>query len=171
MGGPVCEKRGDRVSSDVMSMLLNPYFPSCRYLKSATFENGNGDGGRMGVRGEFSIPSSCYIESTGHFNAVEFVICFNQLSYVLFGEAVERGLVPELRVKTLAEFVKEQLSKVYITKSEMSFRKPIDAMEFNGSVYVRRRKTVRTSNFYFVDVVFGDSNGGKAKGAFSLVMV
>ena len=40
------------------------------------------DAGLISAKGRFSIPDSCYIDDTGHFNAVEFNICFNQLAYV-----------------------------------------------------------------------------------------
>jgi hypothetical protein len=44
-----------------------------------------------------AIPESCYIDDTGHFNAVEFNICFNQLAYVLFGKCVDAGILQKLR--------------------------------------------------------------------------
>lgn len=166
MGGFVCEGVSNVVSQDIIQRLLDPYFPSCRYLKGAVLDSDD----RLGIRGEFSIPSSCYVEGTGHFNAVEFVMCFNQLTYVLFGAAVDRGLAPELKVKTLDEFVDVQLTNSYITRSKMSFRKVIDPKEFNGSIYVNKKRVIRNNNFYSVDVNFSDSNGGKAWGSFDLVM-
>ena len=48
-------------------------------------------------KGRFSIPESCYIDDTGHFNAVEFNICYNQLAYVLFAGVIDAGLMHKVR--------------------------------------------------------------------------
>ena len=48
-------------------------------------------------KGRFSIPESCYIDSTGHFNAVEFNICYNQLAYVLFAGCINAGVMGKVR--------------------------------------------------------------------------
>lgn len=63
----------------LLAQVLNPYKAHCKYLKSAqvTKEGDPHDGGRVIGRCEFSIPQSCYIDDTGHFNSVEFNICYN----------------------------------------------------------------------------------------------
>ncbi|MGW6540873.1 FcoT family thioesterase [Streptomyces sp. NPDC055051] len=42
---------------------------------------GGADGRPLTGSGMFTIPEPCYIDDTGHFNAVEFNICYNQLAY------------------------------------------------------------------------------------------
>ena len=74
------------MSSDNLNLLrliLIPYKPHCRYFQNAF----------LTARGEFSISESCYIAETGHFNAVEFNICFNQLSYYLIAECSHHQLL------------------------------------------------------------------------------
>jgi len=85
-------KIGGKVAATVLASMLGSYSSSCKYLQEAIFN----DKGCLEIAGRFCIPHSFYIESTGHFNAIEFIICFDQLHYVFFGEAVQRGLFPEM---------------------------------------------------------------------------
>jgi len=167
MGGVICREGTHEISEGLMSRILSPYFSSCRYLKSAEFESGD----RMGIRGELEIPSSCYVESSGHFNAVEMVICFNQLSYVMFGEAMERGLLPRPNIRTIEDYEEIQLGNVLITKSEMQFKKIINPSSFSGSVYVNKSRKIRDSLFYSMETEFRDLGDGLAMGQFSLIVV
>ena len=51
-------------------------------------------GGAVVTTGDLGFEQSCYIEETGHFNAVEFVISYNQLIYYTLAAAVRDHLVP-----------------------------------------------------------------------------
>ena len=79
------------ISKDFIDDILKPYRKHAQYLKSAELTHFQDkcscatkgkDAGLITAKGRFSIPESCYIDDTGHFNAVEFNICFNQLAYV-----------------------------------------------------------------------------------------
>jgi hypothetical protein len=76
------------VDSAVLAVVLAPYKLNCRYLLSVVAEYGQKGCSLASARAEFSIPESCYIASTGHFNAVEFNICYNQLAYSLMGSRI-----------------------------------------------------------------------------------
>src|SRR2546422_760024 len=78
------------VDPSVLDMVLDCYKPHCRYLHSATVEPGR-NGVVVAGRGEFAISESCYIADTGHFNAVEFNICYNQIAYITLAHSVLHG--------------------------------------------------------------------------------
>jgi hypothetical protein len=95
--------KGDFFSDGaLLEKILMPYKLNCRYLQKAHVEFGRlelakPDAGNnknlLRAEGEFSIPSSCYIVDTGHFNSVEFNICYNQLAYYLLAECVQNKLL------------------------------------------------------------------------------
>ena len=68
------------VDPQLLARVLTPYKPHCRYLRTAAVRYATARS-IAAASGTFSIPESCYIASTGHFNAVEFNICYNQLTY------------------------------------------------------------------------------------------
>lgn len=168
MGGTVLkEASGGTITEGIYESMLEDYNPSCRYLKGARY---NVEDERLGAHGTFAIPSSCYCESTGHFNAVEFIICFNQLGFVFFSEAIERGDLPELQMKKWQDLRTLQLGGAYITRvKDMVFKRPINPVHFNGSVYITRSKVVKNNAFYHMESSFSDSQGGNARALINVV--
>ncbi|HEU5470909.1 MAG TPA: FcoT family thioesterase [Actinophytocola sp.] len=113
--------------------VLRPYKVHSRYLKSATVSVQNG----LPVgRGEFSIPNSCYIDDTGHFNSVEFNICYNQLVYYLLAKSIKERAVPALAAWTLDDFWERQLPDILIARFRSLFRAPIESSSFSGEVSI-----------------------------------
>jgi hypothetical protein len=86
------------------------------------------------VAGDLGIGESCYIDDTGHFNAVEFNICYNQLIYYLIAKSVKEGLVPALRSWTLDDFWRAQLPDILITEFRSRFKRTMRGKRFFGSV-------------------------------------
>src|SRR4051794_38330665 len=90
-----------------VSLLLAPYKRSCVYVRREWIEREGAPtsaaGGAIRARAELAIPESCYIDDTGHFNAVEFNICFNQVAYVFTAHCAHRGLLPGMEVIDLAQ--------------------------------------------------------------------
>ena len=84
-----------------VSKVLAPYFEHTTYLKEATMirraTHGSEKPRDLVAAGEFHIGQSCYIQSTGHFNAVEFNICFNQLAYVTYAVRGDGMILAESR--------------------------------------------------------------------------
>ena len=76
----------DDVSQDLLDVFLEPYKENCKYLKKAQFQDketsrlikksNSENQGLWFIQADFSIPESCYIADTGHFNSVEFNICY-----------------------------------------------------------------------------------------------
>jgi len=92
------------IANEFTAEILKPYRENATYLKAAEIVEVNDKTAIAGTdqkliigKGRFSIPESCYIDSTGHFNAVEFNICYNQLAYVLFAGCINAGVMGKVR--------------------------------------------------------------------------
>lgn len=156
----------------VAARALDPYrAKNCVYLREvdvAVVE------GVLSGRGRFAIDESCYIDDTGHFNAAEFVICYNQLMYVCLAKAIESGAVPEFRGWTLADFWERQLPDVLIHEMSSTFSRPIAAAEFEGVFTIDQigtRSLSRGMLTLATSVSFRDPSGGRARGTVRLALV
>jgi hypothetical protein len=120
---------------ELLPLVLRPYrAKNCEYLRTAVLEVAQDQ--LPTVSGEFEIGESCYIDDTGHFNSVEFNICYNQLIYYLIAKSVQEGLLPALRSWTLDDFWRSQLPDILITSFSSSFKRKMQARRFFGSVSV-----------------------------------
>jgi hypothetical protein len=129
------------------------------------------------TRGQFSIPTSCYIQSTGHFNAVEYLICFNQLAYTTFGYLIKERVwddLPDGRISsacraelagmTIDRFFSKQLSSMLILKTETRFTRVIDANDFHAELAVQSLFYRKGTVFTQTTCRFSDAQGGSADG-------
>lgn len=133
--------RTEEVSKELLKVFLNPYKADCHYLKRALFYYPSGDVSteRFGfIKGDFEIPDSCYIDDTGHFNSVEFNICYNQIFYVLIAYLVQHRLLLEMSDWDLETYKRRQLSDFLITKFSSTFKKPVDAKSFQGMLSINK---------------------------------
>jgi hypothetical protein len=141
------------VSAEVLDAMLSPYLPDVRYLQSVLIEVKAPDepDGRNGCvivgHGEFVSPMRpWYIRDTGHFNAMEFNLCFNQIAYSTVAQCVAEKMIPSLRHMDFGLFRERQLSHMLITRLESRFRKPMQSGRFSGEfvldVAVRHGDTV-----------------------------
>jgi FcoT-like thioesterase domain len=117
---------------ELLSLVLRPYRVHCQYLRTAVLEVAQNQ--MPTVSGDFEIGESCYIDDTGHFNAVEFNICYNQLIYYLIAKSVQEGLLPALRSWTLDDFWRSQLPDILITDFSSRFKRKMRGKRFFGSV-------------------------------------
>ena len=126
------------VSNDeiLLEKVLIPYKANCKYLKSAELikEGDPQNRGRIIGRCELSIPESCYIDDTGHFNSVEFNIAYNQMSYYLIAKSIKERLMTSFNSWTINDYWAKQLSNMYIVNFESSFRRPINSSKFWGEI-------------------------------------
>ena len=165
------------ISHDFIGEILQPYRAHSRYLKSARLMHvrdkssaATSDAAVIRAEGRFSIEESCYIEDTGHFNAVEFNICYNQLAYVMFGKCVAEGLMHRLRtekvsVPTFSEFKRHQLPNMVIVNIESRYYRQLDSRDFTGTLQLDRISPVGRAWFFFTTMTFADREGVKAKGS------
>jgi (3R)-3-[(carboxylmethyl)amino]fatty acid synthase len=158
----------EEVDPAFIERVLRPYKPSCRYLQSAVITASGDRDCPAQADGEFSIAESSYIESTGHFNAAEFVMCLNQLGYVMVAKAAESagfGLyTQQFRDLPASAFAHKQLASVLILNVEASFRKQIDPRRFRGNISWRTVRTVKSLILLQGTASFSDDNGGRADG-------
>lgn len=157
------------ISEHLLSKVLEPYaYKGCRYLIDAEAQ---ADTDSVLAQGSFSIAESAYIRSTGHFNAVELVLCFNQLAYSAFAPAIADGVIPAFHGWTFDDYCKHQLSSMYIRTSSSRFRRPIDATKFQARLHCHNLEIVeRTVRYLRVPcaIEFWDEHGGSAYGEFEL---
>ncbi|NET10227.1 MAG: hypothetical protein F6K16_37115 [Symploca sp. SIO2B6] len=122
------------------------------------------------VKGEFSIGESCYIDSTGHFNAVEFNICYNQLFYVAIAHACSKRLLSSLQDLTLDQFYVKQLPNIYITYLESHYKRVIDSSHFIGILKINKTKRMRKRVIFKTEIEFLDYNEGLAYGKVNTII-
>lgn len=155
------------VDSGLLGEVLSCYKPHCRYLLEFS-----GDG-----RGRFAIPESCYIDDTGHLNAVEVNICYNQMLYASIASLVRDGTGPVFDSWTMAEFWRRRLPDILISRISSEFRGPIDARSFAGELVfdriVSRRLRPDEAPLVMIDSTFRfwDTEGGDASGTARIAIV
>jgi hypothetical protein len=178
--------KAKNIATAFLDKILSPYQPtgtdylrSARVLQILSPDDDAGDKSEpiITTEGRFSIPSSCYIQSTGHFNAVEFLICFNQLAYTTFGHLIaERTLVTlpddrassacreQLKRLSLEMYFDKQLSSMFILKTASRFKRVIDASDFQCKLTVDSVFYRHGTLFTNTSCEFSDSRGGNADG-------
>jgi FcoT-like thioesterase domain len=165
------------ISKEFIADILKPYRTHAQYLRSAelthfqdkssTATKGK-DAGLISAKGRFSIPCSCYIDDTGHFNAVEFNICFNQLAYVTFGKCLEANMLKNLRLEggnvSFGDFKRHQLANMLIVSIESRYYKMLKSDDFAAELTINRISASAGAYFVFTSITFSDAEGVKAKG-------
>ncbi|MER5466884.1 MULTISPECIES: FcoT family thioesterase [unclassified Streptomyces] len=123
----------------LLQRVLTPYRAKrCEYLRTAEVicDGGPGEGSRLSAECTFEIPESCYIDDTGHFNSVEFNICYNQMAYYLIAKAVQDGLTEPFNQWSMNDFWHRQLGDILITDFSSSFRVPMRGRYFQGGMEI-----------------------------------
>ena len=169
------------IASSFAAEILKPYRQNATYLKSAEITQVNdksemapGSDQKLIIgKGRFSIPESCYIDDTGHFNAVEFNICYNQLAYVLFAGCIDAGVMHKVRagdveIPSMMEFKRHQLPAMMIVSLESRYFKPLNSKDFTAELSINKISAVGNTWFFFTTITFSDNEGVKAKGSVTL---
>ncbi len=165
------------VEQPLLDAVLACYKPDCRYLLSAVVEQPpvkareDDADPALSMACEFAIPHSCYIDDTGHFNAVEWNICMNQMYYLGTAVGAVHGLLPALAHLSLETFLAKQLPDSLIHDLHSRYKTGIDARAFHGRIafpLVTRRR-----NFVLVKTAaaYWDDAGGYADGEVDYVIV
>ncbi len=172
----------DHVSPDLLERFIEPYKENCKYLKQARFqylepttylpetlESRNQEIGYM--QGDFCIPESCYIANTGHFNSVEFNICYNQIFYILIAYLVQNQFFKAMANWDLETYKYYQLSNFLITRFSSTFRKPINSDNFQGTLSINKYSTRGHLIILKTSCAFYDQNGGWAEGDVNIAVL
>ncbi|MDG4794574.1 FcoT family thioesterase [Micromonospora sp. WMMD1082] len=155
---------------ELLREVLKPYRDNCKYLRSATMSVVDGV---ATAYGEFAIPNSCYIDDTGHFNSVEFNICFNQLGYYLTAKCIKERALAEFSSWNMDDYYERQLPDILITALASRFRRAIDSDAFQGETSFgpfTERNVRRPMLLNEMPVRFWDTAGGKATGTVNVVL-
>ncbi|NER31346.1 MAG: hypothetical protein F6J89_27955 [Symploca sp. SIO1C4] len=157
----------------LLAEVLKPYKTHCKYLKSAEViqEGEPQNGGRVIGKCEFEIPESCYIDDTGHFNSVEFNICYNQMMYYVIAKSVKEKLMASFQAWTMSDYWAKQLPDIYIVNFESSFRRAMQARQFWGEIeFINTR--IKFGLMYIVTKCrYWDDQGGNCSGNVKLTIV
>lgn len=162
---------------DILALVLRPYIPQCRYVLSTRVEVGRSRAegeapSLVGVYAQCAIPATFYIEDTGHFNAVEFNLCYNQLAYYGIAAAVKHGLLDVFAGWDMDEYRRRQLPDVLISKLSSHFIRPVHGASFEGWLDFTKASTSSKGHIFLtMDVCFTDSHDGLAKGEVTLAIV
>lgn len=170
--------KSEEIGQDFLDRFLLPYKVDCRYLKAAQFypdvSNFNtNQSDRVGsgyLCGDFSIPDSCYIQDTGHFNAVEFNICYNQLMYVMLAYLIQNKLL-NLHDWDLDIYQRCQLSDCLIVNLSSTFKKPINAKNFQGQVAIDKCSKRGNLILLKTQCAFYDRKEGRSEGNVTLAIL
>lgn len=160
------------MSPERLAQVLRVYRDNCRYLKQLSFEytptsasvSADESEASIVAHGELSISESCYIDSTGHFNAVEFQICANQIMYALGAECTRLRLVRAFAAMDLDGYYERQLPNILITNVTCAFRRVMNPRRFRGRVQLDRSYCIRDRAFWECTVLYSDDDGGLADG-------
>lgn len=157
------------IAEELLRQVLEPYScKGCRYLLDAEYAS---TGDAVVAHGNFRIDDSAYIRSTGHFNAVELMICFNQLAYSAFAPAVLNQELPIVDGYSMTDFFNNQLPAMLIKSQSSRFKKMINAQKFSARLVCQDFRIIeRTLRYLLIPcaIEFWDDDGGSASGEVEL---
>jgi hypothetical protein len=159
------------VSEELRRRVLEAYLPNARYVHRARLTQA-GDGTRpqlerpeswLRLDGSCGFQAPCYIAATGHLNAVEANITFNQLLYLLLAEVVRTGALAELRHWTLDDFFKAQLPDVLIADYHARFARPMRSQQYDGWLAIASARPRPSRKMLLLDTraELHDPDGGR----------
>ncbi|AWV48391.1 hypothetical protein JK2ML_1993 [Mycobacterium leprae Kyoto-2] len=160
------------MAEDLLGSILEPYsYKGCRYLIDAQYRASPDS---VFAYGNFGIEESAYIRGTGHFNAVELMLCFNQLGYSAYAQSVVNKDISALRGWSIADYCRNQLSGILIKNTSSRFKKLINPQKFSARLHVYDLRIVERTWRYLQlsnTIEFWDDNGGSAIGEFEVAIL
>ena len=145
------------ISEDIINKALITYIAkNTRYLTQAQICNTNGT---IKLIAHFSIKESCYLfPASGHFNAVEALMCFNQMLYVALLGGIEEKMFTFYRNIT-PDYFNQNRRKVYILELEnIKFKKQINNNSFYGFIELQPLHKIRDKIYVNCRFGFGNQN-------------
>lgn len=143
------------VSEDIINKALVTYIAkNTRYLTAAQISKKEND---IFLKAEFSIKESCYLSpGSGHFNAIEALMCFNQMFYVTMLAGIEKKLFPFYEDITPDDFNQNRRSVYILELEKIKFKKQIDNNDFHG--ILEFKPLHRIKNRIYIDCRLGFGN-------------
>jgi hypothetical protein len=152
------------IQQETLDEVLKYYREEARYLKEAKLDYPE-------AIGKFQIPHSWYLADeieTGHFNAIDLIVCYNQLTFATFSEAIKLRLIEGIDYEKFRETRLE--AGLIIDMNNIKFHKPIDPREFSGVIKTNDVLEKRNGNLWIVKTQY-DFDGGKATGYIDLAFL
>lgn len=160
------------IEEHLLVKVLEPYaYKGCRYLIDANYK---ATPDSVLAYGNFSINEPAYIRATGHFNAVELIMCFNQLAYSAFAPAVLNEEIPELRGWSISDYFDFQLPSMLIKNTASRFKRMIHAQKFSARMLCNNFEVIERRLRYLqiqCGIEFWDEYGGSASGEVELAVL
>jgi FcoT-like thioesterase domain len=138
--------------------ILDAYTPECIYIKNA-FRDVSYEKELVSIA-EVSVPHTFYGSQTGHFNAVESLLCLNQIAFLSIADFVvdddPHTFRQAIKTTDLRGFKENVLTRTFITSVTTQFRRALDGqnvvMRF---AFTKMRKhagwVFLASEFRFID--------------------
>ena len=157
----------------LLTEVLKPYKDHCKYLQSAKVIQESNSKNKERVIGQckFAIPESCYIDDTGHFNSVEFNICYNQMMYYVIAKSVKERLMTSFQSWTIDDFWVKQLPDIYIVNFESAFRSSMQAYQFWGEIDFTDVRMRAGLMYVITKCHYWDGKGGHCNGKVKLAII
>lgn len=157
---------------DLLADVLQVYRPEARYLRTMTHRF---DGEKIRGEAELSIEGSCYIDDTGHLNAVDVLIGYNQMAYQTIATLIRHSLCPPFSEWSMGDFRRRHLPDMVIADSTFTFRRPIDSRRFRAELVFDSiesyRKGSRQRIALTTSVGFGNDTLDGCRGEVRVVIV
>lgn len=157
------------IEEHLLVKVLDPYaYKGCRYLIDASYK---ATADSVLAYGNFSISEPAYIRSTGHFNAAELILCFNQLAYSAFAPAILNEEIPVLRGWSISDYFDLQLPSMLIKNTASRFKRMIHAQKFSARLLCQDFEVIDRNLRYLsikCAIEFWDEYGGAASGEVEL---
>lgn len=151
--------------AELLESLGKFYRKDCIYLREASVDH-------LYAEGTFRIPFSHYVREnvdSRHFNAVDAVLCFNQLAFAFFHEGADffenSGIISSERFKGCA-----LERSLIVTMDNVKFRKIINPQkDFKGKLKILSERPRRRGLVYVLRTEY-DFGEGAATGNVNLAL-
>lgn len=148
------------VSEEIIKKALGMYDrKGTRYLRTAQIYN---DGDAVRLTADFSIKECCYsAPNSGHFNAIEALLCLNQMFYVAWLGGIDKRYFPFCDNKVFSDY-DNYYPKVYILGGDFRFRKLIDSTCFYGNINLKPLRKAGDKMYCHGSAGFGNDKNCKS---------
>lgn len=163
-----------------LQRVLAPYRDNVRYVSEARWHHADphilpvshDPASWITVEGRGGIASSCYIDATGHFTAVELNIVYNQLLYLALASCAAAGL-SQVVPWPGESFFQHQLPDVLIANYRARFTRPLNPHDFTARVKIRSAIAKPSHNMVWLETACEAtcSSGGQASAEVTVALV
>lgn len=118
-------KNSTIIEKQFIKDVIQPYWTP--FIRSAEIEK---EDEVIMVTSHLGVDKPWYCDSTGHLNAVELNLAFNQMMYVAIGKAISLKWIDELIDYDNGYFMKKYWPDFLITKVSSEFKSPLNVENF-----------------------------------------